>query len=93
MQREAQPAHFFLGAANAAIDRRRAAQRAAELRPPGAAAGVGVAPGAYIGQLVTSNAQMPRHLSDEEFLHHLEASILQTHGCCMCFLVLCHNAK
>ena len=93
MQREAQPAHFFLGAANAAIDRRRAAQRAAELRPPGASAGVGVAPGAYIGQLVTSDAQTPRHLSDEEFLHHLEVSILQICHACMRFLVLCQHTE
>lgn len=72
MQREAQPAHFYLGAANAAIDRRRAAQRTAELRPPGARPPVESAPGAYIGQVVTSDAQSPRHLSDEEFLHTLE---------------------
>ena len=89
MQREAQPAHFYLGAANAAIDRRRAAQRAAELRPPGTSAGVGVAPGAYIGQLVTSDAQTPRHLSDEEFLHHLEASFWTTYDLRMHFLLQC----
>ena len=33
---------------------------------------MGAAPGAYIGQLVASDAQSPRHLTDEEFLHHLE---------------------
>lgn len=71
MQREAQPAHFLLGAAHAAVDRRRAAQRAWELRPSGAAAAApAVVPGAYVGQFLT--AEGLRRLNEEEYLHFLE---------------------
>ncbi|BDA49831.1 probable trafficking protein particle complex subunit 11 at N-terminal half [Coccomyxa sp. Obi] len=74
-QREAQPAHFFLGAAHAAVDRRRAAQRARELRPTGAAAAApAVVPGAYVGQFLA--AEGLRRLSEEEYLHFLEVSKL-----------------
>ena len=71
LQREAQPAFFFLGAAHAAVERRRAAQRARELRLAGAAAAVpAVVPGAYVGQFLA--VEGARRLSEEEFLHFLE---------------------
>ncbi|KAK9904998.1 hypothetical protein WJX75_007420 [Coccomyxa subellipsoidea] len=74
-QREAQPAFFFLGAAHAAVERRRAAQRARELRLAGAAAAVpAVVPGAYVGQFLA--VEGARRLSEEEFLHFLEVSKL-----------------
>lgn len=73
LQREAQPAHFFLGAAHAAVERRRAAQRARELRPMGAAAAApAVVPGAYVGQYLAADGL--RRLSEEEFLHFLEVT-------------------
>jgi hypothetical protein len=84
-QRDAQPAYYFLGAANSAIERRRAAQRAHEAA--GAAADAGtpapahVAPGEYVGQFVARGAaaaagqppEAPRRLSDEDFLRFLQA--------------------
>lgn len=75
VQPDAQPAHFYLGAAHAAIERRRAAQRARELRPPGAtsAAALQVSPGAYVGQYVMREAQ--KRLTEEEFLQFLEVGI------------------
>ncbi len=73
LQREAQPAHFFLGAAHAAVERRRAAQRARELRPMGAAAAApAVVPGTYVGQFLAADGL--RRLSEEEFLHFLEVT-------------------
>jgi hypothetical protein len=70
-QRDAQPVHFYLGAANAAIERRRAAQRAREVRPPGSpSAAYGVVPGIYVGQFVVREGQ--KRLTDEDFVHFLE---------------------
>ncbi|DBA90115.1 TPA: hypothetical protein ACH3X1_003431 [Trebouxia sp. C0004] len=76
-QRECHPAYFFLCAATAFTERRRAAQQARESRtasqvqiPPD------VSPGRAVGQLT---AQGSRRLSDPEFVAWLEAQEAHVH--------------
>ena len=74
MQKDAQAAHFYLCAAHAAIDRRRAAQKAKEARGGGAPAPLPgrVGRGVFMGQIVIADGH--KRLTDEQFLQHLEVS-------------------
>eukprot|EP00884_Botryococcus_braunii_P005388 jgi/Botrbrau1/14850/Bobra.0326s0004.1 len=71
-QRDCSPAFFYLCAANAAIEERRALQRLRE-RTEGSVQRdpvEGIQPGAYVGQLVVR--EPPRRLTEPEFIQYLE---------------------
>lgn len=70
VQRECAPEHFFLCAANAAIEQRKAARFARDARGGVPALKLDVVPGRFVGQLVVR--QPPRRLTEEEFVQHLE---------------------
>lgn len=70
LQRECHPAYFFLCAATAFIERRRAAQQAKEARTASQVQNpADVSPGRAVGQMT---AQGGRRLTDSEFLAWLE---------------------
>lgn len=75
MQKDAHPAHFFLCAAQAAIERRKCAQRATSQRGGAKPNPLPETPvlGHYLGQLAFPSSQ--RRLTEEEFLHHLEVCL------------------
>ncbi|KAK9807487.1 hypothetical protein WJX72_000478 [[Myrmecia] bisecta] len=76
-QRDSHPAYLFLCSANAAVERRRAWQRAKELRG-GVASPLRIGaidPGRFVGQLVVR--EPARRLTDAEFVQHLEVSEAQ----------------
>jgi hypothetical protein len=72
LQKDAQPPYFFLCAAQAAIEHRKAAQAAAEARggkSPGVLEATPVA-GKFLGQMALLDSQ--RRLTDDEFCVYLE---------------------
>ena len=75
LQRDCHPAYFFLCAATAFIERRKAVQKARESPAPTPSQGTPDAvPGKAVGQLVTQNG---RRLTEPEFLAWVQVSFLQ----------------
>ena len=74
MQGDASPVYLFLWAAEAAVQRRKAAQASMKLRTDNGLdlpqLANPIALGEYIGQFVATTPV--RHLSDDEFMHFLE---------------------
>ena len=78
VQKDGHPAYFFLCSAQAAIERRKLAQRAAESRGGHTPSPLSETPmpGQFLGQLASPSSQ--RRLTDDEFVQFLEV------GCYLC---------
>ena len=75
-QWDARPAHFFVSAALAAVERQRLAlaARAAPTRGDAVQPAQPVAPGTYVGQVIMrSSLGIPQPISDEQYASWLEA--------------------
>ena len=76
LQKDAHPAYFYLCSAQAAIERRRCAQKARDARGGEAPPPLAVRPaeGQFVGQVVL--LEPPRRLTDDEFVLYLKVSPL-----------------